>query len=566
MTVNTASLYIKFFRVLIKLFFSAALLNFSCIHTGYAQTDTQQQIMQSRMVQLQDSNSLFIDGNKIAAVRLIPELYTKRQFTLTWQDGSKRDELIGIIRHIASEGLNPEDYLLHSLLKYHVQDGNLTDADRVDFDILLTESLVRLGYHLRFGKVDPKSQDPGWNLNRSLVNEDPVAIIQAAIDSDSIQTFIDRVLPRQPFYARYKQALADYRHIQEQGGWPLVPPGPALKPGMQDPRIAILTKRLQVEGYLQGPLADPPDYFGAALEEAVNQFQQRHGLKQDGVVGRQTLEAMNVSVEDRIDQIRVNLERGRWVFKDVQGDFLIINIAGFKAYLVRDNKLIWTSRVVIGRPYRKTPEFKSEIKYMILNPTWTVPPVILFNDVLPKVRKDPGYIEEQRFAVLDRQGKRIDPDSLDWSVYTGKNFPYTLRQESGPDNALGRIKFVFPNPHFVYLHDTPHKELFDQPERTFSSGCIRIENPLQLAELLLNDNEKWNQQKIAEAIATDKTQTINLPEPATIMLLYWTVVIETDDAVHFRKDIYGRDKQLLQALDGDFNISLPEGLPEKYYH
>src|SRR3989304_5036562 len=180
MTVNTASLYIKFFRVLIKLFFSAALLNFSCIHTGYAQTDTQQQIMQSRMVQLQDSNSLFIDGNKIAAVRLIPELYTKRQFTLTWQDGSKRDELIGIIRHIASEGLNPEDYLLHSLLKYLAQDGNLTDVDRVDFDILLTESLVRLGYHLRFGKVDPKSQGPDWNLIRSLENEDPAAIIQAA--------------------------------------------------------------------------------------------------------------------------------------------------------------------------------------------------------------------------------------------------------------------------------------------------------------------------------------------------------------------------------------------------
>ena len=147
------------------------------------------------------------------------------------------------------------------------------------------------------------------------------------------------------------------------------------------------------------------------------------------------------------------------------------------------------------------------------NPTWTVPPGILSKDVLPKARKNPGYIKEQRFAVLDREGKRIDPDSLDWSAYTGKNFPYMLRQESGPDNALGRIKFVFPNSHFVYLHDTPHKELFDQTERTFSSGCIRIENPLQLAELLLNDEEKWNRQKIEEALATDKTQTIYLPEP-----------------------------------------------------
>jgi murein L,D-transpeptidase YcbB/YkuD len=521
--------------------------------------------MQSRMVQLQDTNSLTIDSNKIAAHTLIPELYTRRHFTMAWQDASKRDELIGIIQHIDSEGLNPEDYLLHSLLKYHEQEKLLTDSDRVDFDILLTESLVRLGYHLRFGKVDPKSQEPNWNLNRSLENEDPAAIIQAAIDAYSIQAFIDREIPRQAFYVRYKQALADYRNIKAQGGWPVVPPGPSLKPGMQDPRITLLKKRLQIEGYLKGSLADPPEYFDAALEEAVNQFQQRHGLGIDGVAGKQTLEAMNISVEDRIDQIRVNLERGRWVFKDIQGEFFIINIAGFKAYFVRDNQLVWTSRVMVGRTYRKTPIFKSAIRYMILNPTWTVPPGILRKDVLPKVRKDPEYIQEQRFAVLDGAGKRVDPASIDWSASAGKNLSYTFRQASGPDNALGRIKFVFPNSHFVYLHDTPHKELFDRPERTFSSGCIRIENPLELAELLLNDKEKWSQQKIAEAIATDKTQTINLPQPVTIMLLYWTVVIDPDGTVNFTKDIYGRDKKVLETLDGEFNISLPEGLPERYY-
>lgn len=565
MTAYPISLYIRFFGIFIKLFFFATVLNLSFINACYPQTDPLQQIIQSRMVQLQDSNSLIINGNKIAAVRLIPEFYAKRQFTPAWRDGSKRDELIGIIRDVYNEGLNPEDYLLHSLLHYHEQESQLTDRDRVDFDILLTESLVRLGYHLRFGKVDPKSQDPNWNLNRSLENEDPAAIIQAAIDSYSIQAFIDRTIPRQAFYAQYKQALADYLNIKAQGGWPVVPPGPSLKPGMQDPRIAILTRRLQAEGYLHGPLPGPPDYFDAALDDAVNRFQQRHGLGTDGVVGRQTLEALNVSVEDRIDQTRVNLERSRWVFKDIQGDFLIINIAGFKAYFVRDNQLIWTSRVMVGRPYRRTPVFKSEIKYMILNPTWTVPPIILRNDVLPRVKTDPGYIEEQRFSVLDQAGKRIDPASIDWTVYPEKNFPYTLRQESGPDNALGRLKFVFPNSHFVYLHDTPHKELFDRPERTFSSGCIRIENPLQLAELLLNDREKWNQQKIAEAISTDQTQTIYLPEPVTIMLLYWTVVIEPDGTVNFRKDIYGLDKKVLQALDGEFNISLPEGLPDRYY-
>ncbi len=564
MGANTVFLYIRFSGALIKLFFCAAVLTFAFAKSGHAQPDSLQQILQARMAQLQGGNELFINNNKITATRLLPEFYNKRRFSLAWHSKDKRKQLINIITHIDSEGLNPEDYLLSSLFAFHVKDKNLDDTERVDFDILLTESLVRLGYHLRFGKVDPKNLDSGWNLNRILENEDPAAIIQAAIDAESIQTFIDQFIPRQPFYARYKKALADYRAIKQKGGWPLLPAGPSLKPGMTDSRIAILKQRLQIEGYLPQP-AKPVEYYDPVLEAAVIKFQQRHGLKVDGVAGKETRAALNVPVEDRINQIRVNLERGRWVLKDVQGDFLLVNIAGFKAYLVRENQLVWTSRVIIGRPYRKTPSFKSEITYLILNPSWTVPPVILRNDVLPKARKDPAYITQNSFEVLDQSSNRIDPDNIDWSAYTGNNFPYTLRQPPGPNNALGRIKFDFPNPFTVYLHDTPHKELFDQFERTFSSGCIRIENPLQLAEYLLNDKDKWGRQKITEAIDTNETQTIQLQKPETIILLYATVVIEQDGAVHFMKDIYDRDQKLLQALDGPFTISLPEGLPEKYY-
>ena len=548
-------LYIRSFRTIIKLFLIITIQNICFVNFGYSQTDELQQIMQSRIARLQDTGSLFIDGEKLAAVKLIPEFYTKRNFSLAWQNINKRDELISIISRIDSEGLNPDDYLLHNILKYRNQGAQLTEPEQVDFDILLTESLVRLAYHLRFGKVNPESLDPNWNLDRGMEYGDPLYNIQSIINSDSIQAFIDRAIPRQPFYQRYIKALAFYRRILEEGGWPTVASGPALKPDMNDPRIKILKQRLRIEGYLQEPLSDITNYYDASLEEAVKTFQARHGLDVDGVVGKQTLEELNTSVADRIDQIRVNLERGRWVLKDVQGEFLVVNIAGFKAYLVRDNKLIWTSRVIVGRTYRKTPVFKSAIKYMIFNPTWTVPPNILRNDVLPKARKDPAYITEQRFEVFDREGKQVDPDSLDWSGFTGKNFPYTLQQEPGPDNALGRIKFVFPNSHFVYLHDTPHRELFGHQERTFSSGCIRLENPLQLAELLLNDKEKWNRQKIEDAIATNKTRTIYLPEPVTIMLLYWTVVIEPDGIVNFRKDIYKRDGKLLDALNGEFSIS-----------
>ena len=559
-------LYIRSFQIIFKLFFLIALQNILFINVGHSQDNESQEIMRARMAGLVDTGSLYIDGEKIAATRLIPELYSKRYFSLAWRNADKREELISIIRHIDSEGLNPDDYLLQNLQKYNDKYRQLTDEEHVDLDILLTESLVRLAYHIRFGKVDPESLDPNWNLDTSLVNGAPLNNIQAIIDSDSIQAYMDQSIPRQPFYERYKKALAYYRKILEQGGWPTVPPGPALKPGMHDPRIQLLKQRLQIEGYLPGSPSGLSDYFDATLETAVKEFQQRHGLDTDGVAGKQTLEAMNVTVKDRIDQIRVNLERGRWVLKDIQGEFLIVNIAGFKVYLVKDNKLIWTSRVIVGRTYRKTPVFKSAIKYIIFNPTWTVPPGILRNDILPKASIDPAYITDQRFEVLDGEGRQIDPGSLDWSGYTGKNFPYTLRQKSGPDNALGRIKFVFPNSHFVYLHDTPHKELFGNAERTFSSGCIRIENPVQLAELLLNDNEIWSQQKIEDAIATNKTQTIYLPKPVTIMLLYWTVVIEPDGIVNFRKDIYDRDTMVLKALNREFSFGLTTGLPEKYYN
>ena len=559
--------YIRILKPIIKLFFILLLWPVAAAaEEAHSQTGGHEQIMQSRMAQLQDSAMLYLDGNRIAATRLIPELYANRNFSLAWEDPGKQEELIGIIREIDGEGLKPEDYLLESLVNFHGKGGRLTDEERVDFDILLSESLVRLGYHLQFGKVDPRSLDPSWNLDRSLGNEEPAAIIQAAIDSDSIRAYIDRAIPRQPFYARYKKALADYRGILARGGWPAVPPGPSLKRGMTDPRVAVLRRRLLAEGILTDEAPGAPDHFDDSLEAAVTQFQQRHGLDADGVAGKQTLAAMIVPVEDRIDQIRANLERGRWVLKDIRGDFMIINIAGFEAYLVRDNRLVWRSRVMVGKSYRKTPVFRAEMNYLVFNPTWTVPPGILRNDILPKARQNPAYLREQRFEMLDREGRRVEPESLDWSVITGKKFPYTLRQLPGPENALGRIKFIFPNPYFVYLHDTPHKKLFANPERTFSSGCIRVENPLDLAELVLADPENWGPQEIANAIASGKTRSVYLPEPLAIMLLYWTVVIEVDGVVHFRKDIYDRDARLLKALDGEFSISLPEGLPEKYYN
>lgn len=329
--------------------------------------------------------------------------------------------------------------------------------------------------------------------------------------------------------------------------------GPTLKKGMEDNRILLLRKRLKTTGDLESD-ASNLETFDDQLEQAVIRFQNRHYLSADGTVGKQTLAALNIPVEDRIDQIRINMERLRWVLHAISGQFVITDIAGFEVFVYKDDEIVWTSRVQVGKPYRKTPVFKSEIKYLELNPTWTVPPGILAKDILPAVKKDPNYLKERNINVIDRSGKTVNQETIDWSKYTGRNFPYQLRQEPGPANALGLIKIMFPNKHLVYIHDTPSKALFDRTDRTFSSSCIRTEKPFELAEILLDDPDKWNPESFKQVIDSGRTQRVMLAKPVPVLLFYWTVAVSPDGTVRFKKDPYKRDADVLQGLNGNFKF------------
>jgi len=259
---------------------------------------------------------------------------------------------------------------------------------------------------------------------------------------------------------------------------------------------------------------------------------------------------LNVPVEARILQIRVNLERARAALHEIPpGPGVLVDIAGFEVSYLQDQKAVWKARIQVGKPYRQTPVFKSTIDHVVFNPTWTVPPMILAKDILPAVRKDPGYLAKKGLQVLDRNGKPVDPASIDWKTATASSFPYLLRQGPGPENALGRVKIMFPNPYFVYLHDTPSKALFEKEERAFSSGCIRVERPLELAEKLLDDPKTWDSAAIARAVAAGTTQTVRLPKPVPVLLMYWTIVPSDDGHTVFKRDPYGRDRRLTQALD-----------------
>jgi murein L,D-transpeptidase YcbB/YkuD len=518
-----------------------------------------------------------VRGERIVLGDTVARYYESQQFQPQWRDPARLGQLVDSIIGLASDGLDPNDYHYEALDKYRAElrtAKTLPDAEQAALEVLATDAMMLGLYHLYLGKVEPEKLSSQWNFaSRPVDVERGFAAITQALASGQIRQTFERARPQHVWYQRGRERLKEYRGLAAVGGWPSIPDGPTIKPGMSDPRVPVLRDRLRFTRDLPAGSATPPtppqsgapapvglataapaaETYDAELEAAVMRFQERHGLTADGAVGPATRAAMNVPVEQRIDQIRINLERARWVLHEMKGEFVLVDVAGFDVAYFRDDEPIWTSKVIVGRPYRETPIFKSLITYVVLNPTWTIPPGILVKDKLPILKRDPGYLKRNNIRVLDSAGREVNPYSVNWSQYgAGRLPPYQLRQDPGEDNALGLVKIMFPNPYLVYLHDTPSKSLFDQDQRTFSSGCIRVQKAFELAELVLNDPARWNQETLAAAVATKKMQTVNLAKPVPVLILYWTAQPLPNGQVMFRNDVYGRDPPTLAALNGTF--------------
>jgi murein L,D-transpeptidase YcbB/YkuD len=476
------------------------------------------------------------------------------------------------IRGARDHGLLPEDYHLVELERRGLVSLYPDDPDdAAEGEFLLSDALVRLSFHLRFGKVDPVELDGDWNFSREMDHMAPADAIREALESGDLPARFRQLWPDHPAYRRLMDGLAQYRAILANGGWITVSEGPTLKPGMTDPRVEALRMRLAAEGDLAGARdlngepppegSSDPRFFGPDVEEAVRAFQHRYGLAEDGAVGDETLSALRIPVADRIDQIRVNLERGRWLLKDVGSSYIAANIAAFQVHIIENDTIVWTTRAQVGHTYRKTPLFRADMAYLVFNPNWIVPPTILAQDVLPAVRADPAYLGQKRMRVIDRSGAEVDPSTIDWQAYSGPDFPYLIRQDPGPTNSLGQVKFIFPNTHLVFMHDTPSRELFDRSVRTFSSGCIRLEDPLDFATYLLGGQEGWDRVAVEAAIGSGETRTVHLEHPIPVLLLYWTASGDRDGHMHFNRDIYDRDPAILRRLNGEFRMwrSLQQG-------
>jgi murein L,D-transpeptidase YcbB/YkuD len=514
-------------------------------------------LLQERIAQLKVSETPNVGEARIAAVAFLESFYQNRQFDPAWVDDANRDALLAAIAASPNDGLNPEDFH-HKVIKELADRATANPEDpslQADLDIVLTDALVRLGYQFFYGKVHPEQLDADWNFSRSLLADNPNSAVTSALEPGALEPFLASLRLNHPYYLTLKAALRSYREIETAGGWPMVPEGPSLKPGMDSERVGLMRRRLAASGVFDGAATDDPNVYDPALEAAVRDFQDRHGLDVDGVVGPGTLAALNVPVAARIDQIRANMERARWVIRGHDDDFIIVNIAGYYVKVVRGGDVVWQTRAIVGKPYRKTPVFTAQMTYLVINPTWTVPPTILKKDILPKVREDPNYLTERNFHLVNADGQLVDPNKLDWNGLSSNGFPYQVVQGPGPNNTLGLVKFMFPNEHFVYLHDTPSRGYFKSAQRTFSSGCIRVENPFDLVELLLFDQPSWDNAKVNKTVESGETTSVRLKQSLPVLLLYWTVDPHLSGDVRFYQDIYGRDAAIIEALDSPFEFN-----------
>ncbi len=510
------------------------------------------------------ANTLYkIGGNYVFSKNVLPDMYAQNEYMLNWHDIKNRTDAMECLQNSWKDGLVPEDYHFVKLktLKEEILGKNYIDYEAIaKFDILLTDGLLLYTFHLIKGKNDPSSLDPNWNFSSMVIPSNPAKIFIEAIDNKTIKETVYGFKPPYKAYQRLVEELQRFKEMQTAGGWDSVFISETIKPGDASNAIPAIRKRLVISGDLDENFVSRDSLYDESLVDAVKKFQNRHGLTSDGNIGKGTVTAMNIPVDVKIDKIRINLERARWILNNISNNMVVVNIPEFHLFYMRDSMIVHETKVMVGKYYHQTPVFKSKMKFIVFNPTWTVPYSIATKEILPKIKKNPNYLAPRNISLIDRNGKITPQSSVDWSKITAGNFPYTLRQEPGPGNALGKVKFMFPNKHSVYLHDTPSKYLFAREERAFSHGCIRVQNPLKLAEILLND-EKYDQKGIKKIIDNKKLHQVNLKEPIDVLLTYWTCGINEEDRIYFLKDVYNRDDRLVKGLSStDW-----ESLIEKYY-
>jgi len=522
---------------------------------------------------------LQVEAARLSLHKAVVPFYRQRAYRPAWfRDGRISREARQWIEHlqgIAAEGLRPADYHVETLVtcleSIRLLQSYGAECESIGLalvDLLLTDAFLKYTSHLFAGRIAAHRAVPVVRHSNS-GRLDALGVLRKAMRSRDVRAVLEELLPYGEEYRRLTVYLAYYRRLAYAGGWPVLPDGPAVRYGDRDARVPHLRRFLVLVGDLAQVHASPSRLMDGAVVKALKRFQARHGLRPDGILGEDTLEQINVPVARRVEQLNLNLERERQPDQDQDANvrYLQVDITDFTLKVVDGGREIMRMPVVVGTSFRRTPVFSALMSYLVFAPYWTVPPTILEEDKLPLLRKDPSYLESHHYEIVawgKDPDRIIDAATIDWKKMTAKNFPGMLRQKPGPWNPLGKVKFMFPNAYHVYLHDTPAQYLFDKQRRTFSSGCIRIARPLELALYLLKGQEGWTEERIQKEMEGSKPYTVGLKRPIPVHIVYRTAWVDAQGRLQFRKDVYQRDPELRAELQQGPGISRSvSGMPPR---
>jgi len=489
-----------------------------------------------------DSASVVFDSVAVTQKKdeTLTAFYRLYGFGTVWNKPEARQKLIRLLLDSDQEGLIPNDYNIQKIQKLEPKAQTFSDSEMIAYDLLLTASAQKYLWHLSNGKLDPKKIYRDWDLKKNKV--DINGLLASGIQGDSVAAVFESVKPKHMIYQSLKDALQKIeqyprdtvktiKFVQKIVRGDTSNAMPSVK------KTLMIWKDLAKSDSLS-------DIYDRKTVKAVKNFQRRNGLTADGVIGKSTVDALNLSVEKRKHQIIANLERWRWYPRDMGDHYIIVNIAGYYLRVIKDNDTIERKRIVVGKSERKTPILSSMFNNIVFNPTWTVPPTIIREDLVPDATNNRSYFANRNITIYNSRGKIVDPEK--WNPKNPRAYRYV--QAPGYYNSLGVVKFNFPNHYTVYLHDTNHRDYFGKQYRSLSSGCVRVEDPLPLAEYMLNDSIRWSRAKIDTLVATKKTTTINLKQKIRLHQLYWTAWMERNGDFEFRPDIYNLDEDLYLKL------------------
>lgn len=479
--------------------------------------------------------------------------YSNPEGRALWQDQALAEDFLNRLANAEVDGVEPRDNLITQLLVAQrvdrfalTREGHIQQAAQAE--LYWSAAFLKYAARIKKGRVLPTKVDAKLYWQEKTI--DMAAALQLIAALGRVDEFFDAWEPQIPLYKSLKAALAQYRAIEAAGGWPVVAVNDVLKPGETSEVVPQLRRRLAVtDGANPAAPAELEMVYDEDLVGAVRRFQRRHGMEEDGIVGKKTYFQLNIPVASRIRQIVLSMERVRWMPEDLGPHYVQVNIAGYELRRVKNGQEQELMRVVVGKPYHQTPVFSETMKYVEINPYWNVPRSIAINEELPKLKRSAAARANKGFEAVVGD-KAVPLTAINWQNYSKNNFPVQLRQKPGPSNALGRVKFMFPNRFNVYMHDTPSRSLFSEASRAFSHGCIRLARPVDMAEQVLATVPGWDRKRIEAVLATGKRTVVSLKAPIEVHITYSTAWRDGNGDVQFRPDIYRRDAKLYAALFG----------------